>query len=136
MKGILPVSCRVAGYALLILLVFTPMLLYMFGYVDDSNLFYIKSGVKLGIWACLFMILLARTKDECEKTAQIRGKSLQYALFLWGIYYLFVQVSAMWKGGVQTTDDSTSIVYLILCVLCFEFLSKKHRIEQQFKKRG
>ena len=108
----------------------------MFGYVDDSNLFYIKSGVKLGIWACLFMILLARTKDECEKTAQIRGKSLKYALFLWGIYYLFVQVSAMWKGGVQTTDDSTSIVYLILCVLCFEFLSKKHRIEQQFKKRG
>lgn len=136
MKGILPVSCRVAGYALLILLVFTPMLLYMFGYVDDSNLFYIKSGVKLGIWACLFMILLARTKDECEKTAQLRGKSLQYALFFWGIYYLFVQISAMWKGGVQTTDDSTSIVYLILCVLCFEFLSKKHRIEQQFKKRG
>ena len=37
MKGILPVPCRVAGYALLLLSVFVPMLMYMFGMVHDET---------------------------------------------------------------------------------------------------
>ena len=45
MKGILPVWCRLAGYALLILSVFVPLLMSMFGCVHDGNLLFVKVGM-------------------------------------------------------------------------------------------
>lgn len=38
MKGIFPASCRLLGYVLLLLSVFVPLLMYMFGQVNDANL--------------------------------------------------------------------------------------------------
>lgn len=64
MKGILPASCRIIGYALLILSVFVPLLMYMFGMVDDTNLLYVKMSMKLVIWLSLFMVFLAKAKEE------------------------------------------------------------------------
>lgn len=49
MKGILPASCRLLGYVLLLLSVFVPLLMYMFGQVNDANLLYVKLGMKLVI---------------------------------------------------------------------------------------
>ena len=78
MKGILPVPCRVAGYALLLLSVFVPMLMYMFGMVHDGNLVFVKLGMKLVIWISLFMVFLAKTKDENEETGKLRLNSMKY----------------------------------------------------------
>ena len=44
MKGIFPASCRLLGYVLLLLSVFVPLLMYMFGQVNDGNLLYVKLG--------------------------------------------------------------------------------------------
>ena len=64
MKGILPASCRLLGYVLLLLAVFVPLLMYMFGQVNDGHLLYVKLGMKMVIWISLFMIFLARMKEE------------------------------------------------------------------------
>ena len=77
MKGILPVACRIAGYALLILSVFVPLLMYMFGQVHDGNLIYVKLGIKLIVWLSLFMIFLSKVKDEAEETACLRSKDMK-----------------------------------------------------------
>ena len=43
------------------------------------------------------------------------------------------------KGAVnqdlQVADNSVGIVYLIICVICWEFLYQKHRIEKTFRKK-
>ena len=71
MKGILPVACWIAGYALLILSVFVPLLMYMFGQVHDGNLIYVKLGIKLVVWLSLFMIFLSKVKDEAEEATNL-----------------------------------------------------------------
>ena len=63
MKGILPLYFRFAGYILLLLSVFVPMLMYMFGMVSDANLIALRAVMKLVIWISLFMVFLAKTKD-------------------------------------------------------------------------
>lgn len=135
MKGLLPAPCRVVGYALLLVSVFVPMLMYMFGMVDDSNLLMIKSGVRLLVGVCLFMIFLSKAKDEGEQMRHIRAKALQYALYIWGVYYVVVGVKDLVMGSVSSSEQSSSILFLVICVICLEFLGKKHRIEQQFKNR-
>ena len=97
MKGILPVACRIAGYALLILSVFVPLLMYMFGQVHDGNLIYVKLGIKLVVWLSLFMIFLSKVKDEAEETACLRSKAMKYALYIWGVYYIVMLI----KGAVN-----------------------------------
>lgn len=47
MKGILPTYCRTMGYTLLILCVFLPLMMFMFGMINDSNLLFTKASVKL-----------------------------------------------------------------------------------------
>lgn len=81
MKGLFPHVCKPIGYALLILSVFIPLLLSMFGLVHDKSLLLIKLGMKLSIWVSLFMIFLSRTKDESEETANFRSKAMKFALY-------------------------------------------------------
>ena len=88
MKGILPTYCRTMGYTLLILCVFLPLMMFMFGMINDSNLLFTKASVKLLIWFSLFMIFLAKVKNENEETAKIRVKAICYAIYLLGIYYI------------------------------------------------
>lgn len=135
MKGILPVACRYAGYALLILSVFVPLLMYMFGLVHDGNLLYVKLCIKLVIWISLFMIFLAKAKGENEEIASIRSKAMKYALYLWGIYYIVMLVKGTINQDVQSADNSVGIVYMIINVLCWEFFLQKHRIEKAFRRK-
>lgn len=135
MKGILPVACRYAGYALLILSVFVPLLMYMFGLVHDGNLLYVKLCIKLVIWISLFMIFLAKVKEENEEIASIRSKAMKYALYLWGIYYIIMLVKGTINQDVQSADNSVGIVYMIINVLCWEFFLQKHRIEKAFRRK-
>ena len=91
MKGILPTYCRTMGYTLLILCVFLPLMMFMFGMINDSNLLFTKASVKLLIWFSLFMIFLAKVKNENEETAKIRVKAICYAIYLLGIYYIVME---------------------------------------------
>ena len=75
MKGILPVYCRTMGYVVLLLSVFVPLFMFMFGMINDSNLLFTKASIKLLIWFSLFMIFLAKVKDENEKISRIRIKA-------------------------------------------------------------
>lgn len=135
MKGILPVSCRIAGYALLILSVFIPLLMYMFGMVDDTNLLYVKLGMKLVIWISLFMVFLSKAKDESEESAKIRSKAMKYALYIWGVYYVVMLVKGAVDQNLQIADNSVGIAFMVINVLCSEFLLQKHRMEKMFKRK-
>ena len=110
MKGILPVACRIAGYALLILSVFVPLLMYMFGQVHDGNLIYVKLGIKLVVWLSLFMIFLSKVKDEAEETACLRSKAMKYALYIWGVYYIVMLIKGAVNQDLQVADNSVGIV--------------------------
>lgn len=135
MKGILPASCRIIGYALLILSVFVPLLMYMFGMVDDTNLLYVKMSMKLVIWLSLFMVFLAKAKEEDAEVASLRSKAMQYALYVWGLYYIVLLVKGAVEGDLQVADNSVGIVYMVLNVLVWEFFLQKRRMEKMFRRK-
>lgn len=135
MKGIFPPPCRWAGYGLLLLSVFVPMLMYMFGMVDDGNLLYVKLGMKSAVWIALFIIFLARTKDESETIASIRARSMKYALYIWGVCYLVLLALAAAEQDISRADNSIGIVYMVTNVLCMEFLLQKYRMEKMFRRK-
>lgn len=135
MKGILPASCRIIGYALLILSVFVPLLMYMFGMVDDTNLLYVKMSMKLVIWLSLFMVFLAKAKEEDAEAASLRSKAMQYALYVWGLYYIVLLVKGAVEGDLQVADNSVGIVYMVLNVLVWEFFLQKRRMENMFRRK-
>ena len=136
MKGILPVFCRPLGYALLILSVFLPMLGYMFGMVSDQNFLYVKLGMKFVIWLSLFLVFLARAKDEDADSAALRAKAMQVGLGIWAVYYVVVLVKAAIDGNAQEADNSVGIVYMVITIVCMEFLFQKRRIEKNFRKKN
>lgn len=135
MKGILPASCRIIGYALLILSVFVPLLMYMFGMVDDTNLLYVKMSMKLVIWLSLFMVFLAKAKEEDAEAASLRSKAMQYALYVWGLYYIVLLVKGAVEEDLQVADNSVGIVYMVLNVLVWEFFLQKRRMEKMFRRK-
>ena len=135
MKGILPASCRIIGYALLILSVFVPLLMYMFGMVDDTNLLYVKMSMKLVIWLSLFMVFLAKAKEEDAEAASLRSKAMQYALYVWGLYYIVLLVKGAVEGDLQVADNSVGIVYMVLNVLVWGFFLQKRRMEKMFRRK-
>lgn len=132
MRGLLPVFCRPFGYALLILSVFLPMIGYMFGMVDDQNFVYVKLGMKFVIWISLFLVFLARAKDEDAESAALRAKAMQVGLGFWAVYYVVVLVKAAFDADAQEADNSVGIVYMVINIICMEFLFQKRRIEKNF----
>ena len=134
MKGILPTYCRTMGYTLLILWVFLPLMMFMFGMINDSNLLFTKASVKLLIWFSLFMIFLAKVKNENEETAKIRVKAICYAIYLLGIYYIVMLVRGVYDGNLEEADNSIAIVYMAFNVLCLEFGIQKSKVDKLFKK--
>lgn len=134
MKGILPVYCRTMGYVVLLLSVFVPMVMFMCGKVNDGNLLLVKAAIKMSVWFALFMIFLARVKQENEETARIRVKSMGYALYLLGVYYLIALMRAVHVGNLELADRSIPILYMALNVLCVEFGLQRHRARRLFKK--
>lgn len=134
MKGILPVYCRTMGYVVLLLSVFVPLLMLMFGMINDSNLLFTKASVKLFIWFSLFMIFLAKVKDENEHTSRIRVKAICYAIYLLGIYYIVMLARGVYNGNLEEADHSIAIVYMAFNVICLEFGIQKSRAGRIFKK--
>ena len=135
MKGILPVYCRPLGYALLILSVFLPMIGYMFGVVTDVNFLYVKLGMKFVIWLSLFLVFLARVKDEDAEAAGFRAKAMQVGLGIWAVYYVVMLVKAGIDANAQEADNSVGIVYMVINIVCLEFFFQKRRIEKNFNKK-
>ena len=119
MKGILPVYCRTMGYVVLLLSVFVPLLMFMFGMINDSNLLFTKASIKLLIWFSLFMIFLAKVKDENEKISRIRVKAICYAIYLLGIYYIVMLVRGVYNGNLEEADNSIAIVYILTYKSCY-----------------
>ena len=131
MRGFLPLWCRIAGYVLLLVAVFVPLSMYMFGAVNDGNIILVKLGMKLVIWISLFAIFLSKAKDE-DEVYGLRAKALKYALYLWGVYYVVMLVRGAILENLQLADNSAAIVYMVLCVICMEFLFQKYRAEKLF----
>lgn len=137
MKGLFPVFFRILGYVLLILSVFVPMLMYMFGMVQtDASLIYVKLGAKSVIWISLFFIFLAKTNDEDSVTYSLRTQAMRFALIVWGIYYLAVLIFSAIELDYQRADNSIGIFYMIMNVICFEFLQQKRKIENRFNRKN
>lgn len=133
-KGILPTYCRTMGYAVLLLSVFVPLAMFMFGMINDSNLLFTKAAIKMLIWFSLFMIFLAKTKNENEETTKIRVKSMGYAIYLLGIYYIIMLIRGVYYGNLEEADSSIAIIYMAFNVICLEFGIQKNRVEKRFKK--
>lgn len=125
MKGILPVYCRTMGYVVLLLSVFVPLFMFMFGMINDSNLLFTKASIKLLIWFSLFMIFLAKVKDENEKISRIRIKAICYAIYLLGIYYIVMLVRGVYNGNLEEADNSIAIVYMFLMLFVWNLVYKK-----------
>lgn len=134
MKGILPAFYRTMGYVILILSVFVPLLMFLFGTINDSNLLFTKASIKLLIWFSLFMIFLAKAKDENEEISRIRVKAICYAIYLLGIYYIVMLVRGVYVGNLEEADNSIAIVYMAFNVICLEFGIQKSRVDKLFKK--
>lgn len=134
MKGILPVYCRTMGYIILILSVFVPLLMFLFGMINDSNLLFTKASIKLLIWFSLFMIFLAKVNNENEEISRIRVKAICYAIYLLGIYYIVMLVRGVYAGNLEEADNSVAIVYMAFNVICLEFGIQKRRVDKLFKK--
>lgn len=133
-KGILPTYCRTMGYTVLLLSVFVPLMMFMFGMINDSNLLFTKAAIKMLIWFSLFMIFLAKTKNENEETTKIRVKSMGYAIYLLGIYYIIMLIRGVYYGNLEEADSSIAIIYMAFNVICLEFGIQKSRVEKRFKK--
>lgn len=133
-KGILPTYCRTMGYTVLLLSVFVPLMMFMFGMINDSNLLFTKAAIKMLIWFSLFMIFLAKTKNENEETTKIRVKSMGYAIYLLGIYYIIMLIRGVYYGNLEEADNSIAIIYMAFNVICLEFGIQKSRVEKRFKK--
>lgn len=137
MKGLFPTSFRILGYALLVLSVFVPMLMYMFGMVQtDSSLILVKLGSKSVIWISLFFIFFAKVDDEDEVTSSLRVKAIKFALIVLGIYYLVALAIAAVELNYQRADNSICIFYMVMNVICFEFLQQKRKIEKRFNRKS
>ncbi len=134
MNGILPPYFRPLGYSLMILSVLVPILLFITGSIGDHNLLLIKTCVKLLIWVSLFMVFLAKVKDENEATAKIRVKAIYRALYLLGVYYVIVLLKGYFEGDIEKADTSIAIVYMAFNVACLEYGVQKQRIDRIFKK--
>ena len=59
---------------------------------------------------------------------------MKYALYIWGVYYIVMLIKGAVNQDLQVADNSVGIVYLIICVICWEFLYQKHRIEKTSEK--
>lgn len=137
MKGLFPTSFRILGYALLVLSVFVPMLMYMFGMVQtDSSLILVKLGSKSVILISLFFIFFAKADDEDEVTSSLRVKAIKFALIVFGIYYLVALAIAAVELNYQRADNSIGIFYMVMNVICFEFLQQKRKIEKRFNRKS
>lgn len=135
MRALLPPYCRLLGYFVIALALFIPFVLFIMGKMTDHNLLFYKECSKLLVMMGALMILFAFTKNESKETEQIRNRSVRNAIFL-TILYVFGNITyRVWQGDITSVDSSSFLIFLLLNVLCLEYGTKKHEIEQIFKQK-
>lgn len=134
MKALLPVYCRILGYAILLLSVFVPFGLVMYGVVTDANLLFCKEVIKLFMIVGLLMVLLAYTKNENEETEKIRIRAMRNALWLTIAYVLISMLVRLYNGNISSPDTSSFIIFMAINVICLEYGIKKAKIDKFFKR--
>ena len=102
----------------------------------DSSLILVKLGSKSVIWISLFFIFFAKADDEDEVTSSLRVKAIKFALIVFGIYYLVALAIAAVELNYQRADNSIGIFYMVMNVICFEFLQQKRKIEKRFNRKS
>ncbi len=134
MKALLPVYCRILGYAILLLSIFVPFGLVMYGMITDANLLLYKEVIKLFMIVGLLMVLLAYTKNENEETEKIRIKAMRNALWLTIAYVLISMLVRLYNGNISSPDTSSFIIFMAINVICLEYGIKKAKIDKFFKR--
>lgn len=136
MRPLLPVYCRPLGYFVIALGLFLPMLMLLMGRVTDNNLLLYKECSKLLMMLGALMILFAYTRNESQKTEQIRNKAVRNAMFLTVLFIFCGMFYRLATGDIVSVDTSSFLIFLIVNVLCLEFGIKKSRIDSIFNKGG
>ena len=131
MKALLPAYCRLLGYAILLLSIFSP---FMYGIITDENLLLCKEIIKLFMIVGLLMILLAYTKNENEETEVIRVKAMRNAFFITIIYIFVSMLFRLYKGSNELMDTSSFLIFMAMNVICLEFGIKKAVVDKIFKR--
>ena len=134
MKALLPVYCRPLGYFVIALALFLPFLMLMIGKMTDGNLLFYKECSKLLMMLGAMMILFAFTKNESKETEQIRNKATRNAIFLTVLFIFGGMLYRVWKGDIMSVDTSSFLIFLILNILCLEFVIKKATVDRLFKR--
>lgn len=134
MKALLPAYCRLLGYAILLLSIFSPFILMMYGIITDENLLLCKEIIKLFMIVGLLMILLAYTKNENEETEVIRVKAMRNAFFITIIYIFISMLFRLYKGSTELMDTSSFLIFMAMNVICLEFGIKKAVVDKIFKR--
>ncbi len=135
MKALLPSYCRYMGYSILLIAIFAPFILAIYGIVTNENLLFCKEVIKLFMIVGLLMILLAYTKNEDAHTEQIRVKAMRQAFFL-TIGYIFLNMMIrLFNGSNELLDTSSFLIFMVINVLCLEFGIKKSSVEKAFRNR-
>ncbi|NDV66432.1 hypothetical protein [Bacteroides sp. 224] len=134
MKALLPIFCRPMGYIILLLAVFLPFILAMFGKVTDHNLLFYKECSKLLMMAGALMILLALTKNENLETEKIRIKAMRNAVFLTLIFIFGGMLYHIAQKDITYVDSTSFLIFLIMNILTLEYGFKKATMDKMFKK--
>lgn len=135
MKALLPAYCRLLGYGILLLSIFAPFILMMYGIITDSNLLLCKEVIKLFMIVGLLMILLAYTKNENEETDRIRIKAMRNAFLITVIYIFINMLLRVYKGNIELMDTSSFLIFMAINVICLEFGIKKARVDKIFQNK-
>ena len=132
MKALLPVFCRPLGYVILFVSLFIPFLLVMQGMVTDSNLLFYKECTKLLMMLGAVMILFALSRNEGRETEIIRNKATRNAIFLTVLFLFGGMLYRVATGDIMTVDTSSFLIFLIINVLCLDFVIKNAHVEKIF----
>lgn len=134
MKALLPVYCRILGYAILLLSIFVPFGLVMYGMITDANLLLYKEVIKLFMIVGLLMVLLAYTKNENAEAEKIRINAMRNALWVTIAYVLISMLVRLYNGNISSPDTSSFIIFMAINVICLEYGIKKAKIDKFFKR--
>ena len=134
MKALLPAYCRLMGYAILLLSIFAPFVLAIYGLITNENLILFKEIIKLFMMLGLLMILLAYTKNENKETEMIRVKAMRTAFFMAILYIFISMLYRLYVGDSELVDTSSFLIFMAINVICLEFGLKKAAVDQLFKR--
>lgn len=136
MKPLLPVFCRLMGYAIIAIALFLPFLMVMLGRITDSNLVFYKECVKLLMMLGCVMIIFAYHKHESPEFLQVRNAAVRNAIFFTILYVFGNMVYRVMLNDIASVDGSSFLIFLMVNVVCLEFGLKKASVDRLFKNKS